>query len=79
VYYAPLGLWISARDFYIKGQNEDCLKYAGKCMDMVHKALLKTKHQNFSCIVDITGATYGRALYEIQNFQGPIKINLIDR
>jgi hypothetical protein len=39
-------------------------------MDMVYKTLLKTKHQNFVCIVNIEGGTYRKALHEIQNLKG---------
>ncbi|OXA40458.1 SEC14-like protein 2 [Folsomia candida] len=70
VYYAPLGMWASAKDLFDNGQEEDCLRYAAKTMDMVYKDLLKTKHQNFVCIVDIAGATYRKALHELQNFKG---------
>lgn len=76
VYYAPLGMWASAKDLFDNGQEEDCLRYAAKTMDMVYKDLLKTKHQNFVCIVDIAGATYRKALHELQNFKGLIILNM---
>lgn len=53
-----------------KGMEDDCLRYAGKSMDQVHNLLLTTKHQNFVCIVDNTGVTFGKAWYEAQNYQG---------
>jgi len=70
VYYAPLGIWASARDMFGKGMEDDCLRYAGKSMDRVHDYLLTTKHQNFVCIVDNTGVTFRKAFYESQNFAG---------
>lgn len=70
VYYAPLGMWASAKDLFDQGLEEDCLRYAAKSMELVHRDLLKTKHQNFVCIVDIHGATYRKACHEIQNFKG---------
>ncbi|ODM96897.1 SEC14-like protein 2 [Orchesella cincta] len=70
VYYAPLGMWASAYDMFKKGLEDDCLRFAGKSMDQVHKQLLTTKHQNFVCIVDNTGVTLRKALYESQNFAG---------
>lgn len=70
VYYANIGNWTSSKDLFDDGKEEDCLKYAGKSMDMVHKELLKTKHQNFIAIVDIAGGTYRKALHELRNLKG---------
>lgn len=63
-------MWASARDMFEKGLEDDCLRFAGKSMDHIHNILLRTKHQNFVCIVDNTGVTFGKAWYEAQNYQG---------
>lgn len=72
VYYAPLGRWTSSRDLFEAGKEEDCLKYAAKLLEFVYREhLLKSKYQNFICIVDIDGENlFRKALYEMQNLKG---------